>query len=1263
MKYIEELITYKKDIDAIQIAEILWLSQFMSSESSEVEEKPKSTSDIDDTEIEEPIEEDLPSSEDEVPEPIDESTPIHEDKKQKYGFDKEQDNGSSYATNIVKKEKFPKIEKQFQSLKVKQNRISKQVLDEVKTADYIATTGYFHPIFSEIKSKESYFSLHIIIDKSESMFLWESYTNHFIKSMKFSTIFTHIHIFELDSSQKEPSVSAINSDHSINLDSAIFREEKSITLVFSDITGNSWKSNEMFKILGKWSKGSFVTIVSMLPKRMWKKTPLRQGISLFMKPKKFLPKNKDLKAEFNFTGIKTAEKGINIPMLTFDSYSFSHLSNVLMSKKDSWVDSRIFRNLVIKEVAKSKKSNISPKERVANFFSFALPKTRELAIYCSVLPLNQEIIREVIEKRDLGAEKDVFSEFYFGGLIDKNVKATFGEYAFYEGVAKELRQYISVQEMEILLHQVSEVMSSSFGVDTKKINLLYESVDGGEELNDNERALVELMIEVLEDKGRFYEGEVKKLREKFGSIEKEESFEIEESNVILLYKENDLDIDLVQIVAHLNKICNYLIFKVGEEPFELEEKIVTVPWSYKQLEEKYNSSTKNSLRAIFFTEKAYEDGFFFKPRTNDKDDNLRIVSFSGWDSLTTLSKNNGAVYFIAMLLALISERPIEHDNTGCVYDFLAIKNDIDNNMREAKICTSCLNIILEQKSFPDGRILDDLNSVLNFIGKISRNDLDVCAKGNEIEESVVVQLEKSGWGKLNIIQGSRLSNRQADLLLHYKDKKLAVIEVKSIGFELKEGLKQAINYGKQLNIDYVYATNGIEIYEYSIDRQKGKFIDKYPSPDELYLKCLKTLTPEYILRNIPYKTKIQRYHLEATVTINENIINENKRILLSLFIGAGKQTILFEVFNKLIESNWYKRKPKVLLLADKQSDIRFSERVLEELDIDITMFTYQKMAKKYRQSNPNTFDIVIIYEVPRMRDKVSKTNRWKEILDYFNSSTFISFTSLYIDTMKEYFGELKYKYTLEDSITDGISRPYKVLPRDLDLKDNFIKLVVSEVIQLKDMLGKIGKTVIVCDNDLDILTLSEVFQKDNMLNYIPILSNKNFSYKELNYFRNDDNIKIAIINKNMIDMGFNHIDNIILLAHIKSQYKFNYLLADGARKRNKTNLRQSYYFQIIDYFYKYHKDYYVEIDYEVALQNRENMIDENESSRVTIDNAEFFVYIVKKGDNLSQIAKEITGNASNYKIIQKFNEVSISNADIIYIGQRIFIPLDLVLER
>ncbi|MCH9741453.1 MAG: LysM peptidoglycan-binding domain-containing protein, partial [Epsilonproteobacteria bacterium] len=88
---------------------------------------------------------------------------------------------------------------------------------------------------------------------------------------------------------------------------------------------------------------------------------------------------------------------------------------------------------------------------------------------------------------------------------------------------------------------------------------------------------------------------------------------------------------------------------------------------------------------------------------------------------------------------------------------------------------------------------------------------------------------------------------------------------------------------------------------------------------------------------------------------------------------------------------------------------------------------------------------------------------------------------------------------------------------------------------------------------------------------------------------------------------------------------------------------------------------YDESDYEIALYNRDNReVIKEDSKKVTINGKEFYVYTVKKGDTLSSISRNITGKASNYKKIQKDNEVSIPNENIIYIGQRIFISLDLV---
>ena len=133
MKYIEELISYDNSIDAIQISEILWLSQFMGSSSEPIEtstppldnSKPLDEVDNDrDNNIEDEID-----TKEEKQEEQDYPTPNTPQKERgDYGFDKKDDIRSVFSTNVTKKEKLPAIDKQFSSLKVKQKTISSDIL-------------------------------------------------------------------------------------------------------------------------------------------------------------------------------------------------------------------------------------------------------------------------------------------------------------------------------------------------------------------------------------------------------------------------------------------------------------------------------------------------------------------------------------------------------------------------------------------------------------------------------------------------------------------------------------------------------------------------------------------------------------------------------------------------------------------------------------------------------------------------------------------------------------------------------------------------------------------------------------------------------------------------------------------------------------------------------------------------------------------------------------------------------------------------------
>ena len=102
--------------------------------------------------------------------------------------------------------------------------------------------------------------------------------------------------------------------------------------------------------------------------------------------------------------------------------------------------------------------------------------------------------------------------------------------------------------------------------------------------------------------------------------------------------------------------------------------------------------------------------------------NKAIVSFFGWDYLTTLSKNNGIIHFIAEIIALKIDNSKRHDDsTGCIYDFGWNKTVIDLEMRNAFICPSCLARITSKKLHEEkSDLFIDLKEILDILGKTSK---------------------------------------------------------------------------------------------------------------------------------------------------------------------------------------------------------------------------------------------------------------------------------------------------------------------------------------------------------------------------------------------------------------------------------------------------------------------------------------------------------------------------------------------------------------
>ncbi|MGB3590999.1 MAG: DEAD/DEAH box helicase family protein [Nonlabens sp.] len=346
-------------------------------------------------------------------------------------------------------------------------------------------------------------------------------------------------------------------------------------------------------------------------------------------------------------------------------------------------------------------------------------------------------------------------------------------------------------------------------------------------------------------------------------------------------------------------------------------------------------------------------------------------------------------------------------------------------------------------------------------------------------------LRKAGWQPEQIWRehyfthgrkltgGKRGRGLKADYLLRHHNNNLAIIEAKKLGVHPTQGLQQAIDYAQKLQVDVVYATNGVKIYEYIISRGYGDYIDQFPSPEELYHTTYGNgLELKKKLHSIPFLMGggyTPRYYQEIAVQRVMNAVADNKqRILLTLATGTGKTFIAFQVVHKLLTARWNleqeERKPRILFLADRNvlvdqamtntfnpyendlikingAEIKARNGVVPT-NAYIFFAIYQAIADRdngtgteeenlggyYRKYPKDFFDLIIIDECHR--GSANENGSWREILDYFSTAVHLGLTATpkrddNVDTYN-YFGPPIYEYSLKEGINDGFLTPFKI---------------------------------------------------------------------------------------------------------------------------------------------------------------------------------------------------------------------------------------------
>lgn len=306
----------------------------------------------------------------------------------------------------------------------------------------------------------------------------------------------------------------------------------------------------------------------------------------------------------------------------------------------------------------------------------------------------------------------------------------------------------------------------------------------------------------------------------------------------------------------------------------------------------------------------------------------------------------------------------------------------------------------------------------------------------------------------------RKPQKRADYLLRYRrDFPIAVLEAKAVYSNPADGLQQAKEYAQILGLKFAYATNGQGIVEHDFLTGRDNDLDGFPSADELWSRLRQSegiddKTAEQVLA--PYyhlSGKSPRYYQEIAINRAVQAILQNKRrVLLTLATGTGKTVIAFQICYKLWKSMWNRtgehRKPRILYLADRNvlldvpkdqtfapfGDARWKIEGQAVKSREMYFATYQAIAQDerrpglYREFPQDFFDLIVVDECHRGSARYNSS--WREILEYFEPAFQLGMTATPLrqdnrDTYA-YFGNPLYTYSLKQGIDDGFLAPYRV---------------------------------------------------------------------------------------------------------------------------------------------------------------------------------------------------------------------------------------------
>jgi tetratricopeptide (TPR) repeat protein len=340
-----------------------------------------------------------------------------------------------------------------------------RTLDEHATADRAAESGLVLPVLRPDRRREA--RLLLLMDVSTSTVVWQQAFDELWQVCARAGAFREVQTRYLHESPGGlPGCSARPDPRGPLHAPEQLRDPtgRRVTLVLSDCAGPMWRSGRMQRLLHGWAATAPVAVVQPLPQRMWLRThlPARRGL---------LHRREGPAGALEFLPDRgRAERGaLPVPVLALRRDSVEGWARLVsgatgqsLAAAAGWVRAGHPASGAPVRAAEE----LTGEERVRAFWRPASAEARRLAVYLSAVPLYLPVMQLVQHAMLAGSGPDVLSEVLLSGLLRRredpdDPRAV--RYDFLPGVARELRERLSVDEVELLFKHCSEYVERKFG--------------------------------------------------------------------------------------------------------------------------------------------------------------------------------------------------------------------------------------------------------------------------------------------------------------------------------------------------------------------------------------------------------------------------------------------------------------------------------------------------------------------------------------------------------------------------------------------------------------------------------------------------------------------------------------------------------------------------------------------------------------------------------------------------------------------------------